>query len=470
MSTHTVPKRTMGFVTATAMLIGTVIGASVFIVPGALAASVGPAVWLTYLIGAILILFAAVMFAQIGSVMPVTAANYRLTASTVNGTWGFLYIWVFGIANIFLVPIMALTAAEYLGVFHPSLNSMPVVVGIVVITGLVNILGLRAAMSIQNILVAVLILIIAVFATGGLANADWSHFTPMFPIGVGPVIAAAVSTYYAFAGMNVVIELSGEMKNPGRNAIRMIMVGLVTITVLYLGVAVAAVALVQPSELGVEAPIVYAASMVFPDWFGGVVALGAVAACWSTLNAVMAALGRQLFGLSRSRILPPALSKLNKAGTPYVAMVSLTLVGILITIFSEDVMKFVNLSGTYLLLTSITIAVSSLRIQKTLPEMYNRADFKLRGFWYYFWPIGAIVTSIFFLVLAIMDDPQMSLLSFILIPLGLGIYIWRASIVKRTGTSVEELLKVAISEEGATAETSEDATVKVQLKETEVRK
>src|SRR5690625_537762 len=149
MSTHTVPKRTMGFVTATAMLIGTVIGASVFIVPGALAASAGPAVWLTYLIGAILILFAAVMFAQIGSVMPVTAANYRLTASTVNGTWGFLYIWVFGIANIFLVPIMALTAAEYLGVFHPSLNSMPVAVGLVVVSGVVMLGGTGADLSVQ---------------------------------------------------------------------------------------------------------------------------------------------------------------------------------------------------------------------------------------------------------------------------------------------------------------------------------
>lgn len=470
MSTHVVPKRTMGFVTATAMLVGTVVGASVFIVPGALAASTGPAVWLTYLIGAFLISFAAVMFAQIGSVMPVSAANYRLTASTVSGTWGFLYIWVFGIANIFLIPIMALTGAEYLGVFHPSLNSLPVAVGFVVVTGLVNILGLRTAMSIQNLLVIVLILIIAVFVTGGLANADWSHFSPMFPVGVGPVIAAAVSTYYAFAGMNVVIELSGEMKNPGRNAIRMIMVGLVTITVLYLGVALAAVALVQPSELGVGAPIAHAASMVFPGWFGGVIAVGAVAACWTTLNAVMAALGRQLFGLSRSRVLPPALSKLNMAGTPYVAMATLTLGGVIITIFSEDVMKFVNLSGTYLLLTSITIAVSSLRIRKTLPEMYERADFKLRGFWYYFWPIGAIVTSIFFLILAVMDDVQMSLLSFILIPVGLGIYIWRANVVQRTGTSVEELLKVAITEEGATAKTSEDRTVEAKDEETEVPK
>src|SRR5690625_7463971 len=101
----------------------------------------------------------------------------------------------------------------------------------------------------------------------------------MFSIGVGAVIAVSVSTYYAFAGMNVVIELSGEMKNPGRNAIRMIMVGLVTITVLYLGVAVAAVALVHPAELGVDAPIAYAASLVFPDWFAGVVVVGAVAAC-----------------------------------------------------------------------------------------------------------------------------------------------------------------------------------------------
>src|SRR5699024_7031874 len=185
-TTHAVPKRTIGFMTATAMLIGTVIGASVFIVPGALAAEIGPAVWLTYLVGGFLILFAAVMCAQIGSVMPVTAANYRITASTVNGTWGFLYIWVFGIANIFLIPIMALTGAEYLGVFHPALNSMPVAVGIVVITGLINILGLRTAMSIQNILVVALIVIIAIFATGGLANADWSHFTPMFPVGVGP--------------------------------------------------------------------------------------------------------------------------------------------------------------------------------------------------------------------------------------------------------------------------------------------
>src|SRR5690625_7323159 len=110
MSTRTVPKRTMGWVTATAMLIGTVIGASVFIVPGALAASAGPAVWLTYLIGAILILFAAVMFAQIGSVMPVTAADYRVTAATVNGTWGVRCIRALGTCSILSIPYVNSTA------------------------------------------------------------------------------------------------------------------------------------------------------------------------------------------------------------------------------------------------------------------------------------------------------------------------------------------------------------------------
>src|SRR5699024_12082668 len=164
---------------------------------------------------------------------------------------------------------------------------------------------------------------------------------------------------------------------------------------------------------------------------------------------------------------PRALAKLNKAGTPYVAMLSLTLFGVLITIFSEDVMRFVNLSGTYLLLTSIIIAVSSLRIRSTLPEMYQRAEFKLRGFWYYFWPVGAIVTSIFFLVLAVMEDPGMSLLSFVLIPLGLGIYTWRANAVKREGRSVEELLREAIAEEESTLEVFESAT---NVEEMDIRK
>lgn len=444
---RTTLKRTMGLPSAIAMLVGCVVGASVFIVPGQLAGEIGPGVWIAYLIGGLAVLFAALMFAQVGSVMPVSAANYRLSVATVNGAWGFLYIWVYAISSVFLMPIMSLTTAQYLGVFHPALNSLPVAVCIVIVTGGLNMFGLNTSNRIQNVLVIGFVTVIAVFITGGLSNADWSHFTPMFPSGFMPVVVGAVATYYAFAGFNNVIELSGEIKNPGRNVIRMVIIGFVVIMVLYIGVAVAAVALAEPSTLGVVAPISFAAGSVFPSWFSGLIAFAAVAASWTTLNAVMAALSRQVFALSRSRILPRSWSQINRAGAPYVAIAVVTALGVLMTLFSEDVMRFINLSSTYLLLTAIVVAVSSLRLKSRLAERYAAAEFKLRGFWYYFWPIGVIASSTYFLVLAISVDPFMSMLSGLMVPVGLGLYLWRSTVLRRQGIHVEEIVAQAISEE-----------------------
>lgn len=444
-----VPKRTLGLVSATAMLVGTVVGASVFIVPGQLASSVGPAVWLSYLIGAAVIVFTAMVFANIGSVMPVSAAVYRVSVSAVNGTWGFLYIWVFALSSVFLMPIMALTTAQYLGVFHPSLNSLPVAVAVIVVTGLINIIGLRTSANIQNILVVIFVTVISIFIVGGVINANWDNFVPMLPNGLTPVVVGVIATYYAFAGFNNIIELSGEIKNPGRNIVRVVFLSLALIVVFYIGVAIASVALLSPAALGVDAPVSAAAAVVFPSWFSGFIALAAVAASWTTLNAVMAAMSRQVFALSKSRIFPALWARVNRGGTPFVAVIVIALIGVVTTLFSDNVMKFVNLSGTYLLATAMVAAVSSLMIPRRLPERYATAEFKLKGFWHYFWPIGILVTSTFFLVLAVMDDPVMSLASGILVPIGILLYQWRARAVRKTGLSVEESVAQAVEEETA---------------------
>ena len=454
------PKRVMGVISATSMLVGTVVGASVFIVPGQLASSIGPAVWLSYLIGAFVILFTAITFAQIGAVMPVSSAVYRLSVSTVNGTWGFLYIWVFMLSSIFLMPIMALTSAQYLGVFNPSLNSLPVAIGVIVLTGLLNIAGMRTSISIQNILVVVFVVVIAIFVTGGLMNASWQNFEPMLPDGVMPIVVGVVATYYAFAGFNNIIELSGEIKNPGRNMMRVVLLALGLIVVLYVGVAVASVALVEPSSLSGDAPISAAAATAFPSWFTGFIALAAVAASWTTLNGVMAALSRQIFALGKSGILPRSWSQVNRAGVPWIALVAVSLLGVFMTIFSDDVMRFVNLSGTYLLATAIVAAVSTLLIKRKLSERYEAAEFKLRGVWYYIWPGGVLLSSTFFMVLAIMQDPWMSLVSGVLVPIALLFYRWRASILRKRGTSVENAVAAAVSEEDET--TSQSLTEQIE--------
>ena len=85
----------------------------------------------------------------------------------------------------------------------------------------------------------IFVVVIAVFVTGGLMNANWQNFEPMLPDGVMPIVVGVVATYYAFAGFNNIIELSGEIKNPGRNMMRVVLLALGLIVVLYVGVAVA---------------------------------------------------------------------------------------------------------------------------------------------------------------------------------------------------------------------------------------
>lgn len=172
-------------------------------------------------------------------------------------------------------------------------------------------------------------------------------------------------------------------------------------------------------------------------------------ACSTSASGSAHSMSRQVFALSKSRIFPALWARVNRGGTPFVAVIVIALIGVITTLFSSNVMKFVNLSGTYLLATAMVAAVSSLMIKRRLPERYAAAEFKLKGFWFYFWPIGILVTSTFFLVLAVLDDPWMSLVSGLLIPVGILLYQWRARAVRKSGMSVEDAVAHAVAEETA---------------------
>jgi APA family basic amino acid/polyamine antiporter len=440
-------KRSLGLFSSIAMLTGAVVGASVFIVPGQIAVSVGPSVWMSYLIGAGLIVFACFTFAQVGSVLPVAGACYRMCATTVNGFWGFLYIWVFAISSVFLFPIMSKTAAQYLGSIIPGVDSLWFAIAVIVITGAMNMYGFAISAKVQAALVIIFVAVILIFSAAGMIHADFSHFEPLLPNGFYPVVVGAISTYYAFAGFNNIIELSGEIKNPRKNIQRTVMISLVLIVILYMAMSISLVGLVPAAELGIDAPAVYAASLVLPKWFGVLIALAAFSAAWTTLNTVMAAMARDVYALAKGGVFPAAWAKLNKFGTPYIGVTVVTVVAILFTGFSFEIMKYVNVSSTYLLGTAVVIAVGSLFIKKKLPKQYEAATFKLKGFWYYFWPVGVIVSSLFFMILAVIDDPFMSLISGILVPVGLLIYLLRKRQYEKRGSSLDASISNSILDE-----------------------
>lgn len=433
-------KRNVGLFAAICLMTGCVVGASVFIVPGELSASTGPTAWLSYLIGGILILFSCFIFAQVGSILPVAGANYVLCTGTVNGTYGFLYVWAFLMSNSFLFPIMSETSATYLAVIFPPLADYPmaVAVAVFVVTCAINLLGNNLSTKIQNACVILLVAVVLIFSFGGIANANWDHFVPMFPSGVMPVIIGVISTYYAFAGVNCIIELSGEIKNPGKNIPRTVFISFGIVITMYIGMCVGLVALMPPSELGVAAPAVTASLLVFPSWFQYFIALAALAASWTTLNGILASMARLIYVLGKNSILPKPLGKINRYGVPHSAIIVLTVVGLLMILFSAAIMQWVNISSFYLLLVSALVAVASLRIKTHFANQYEQAEFKLKGVWYYVWPILAIVTAIFFMGLQFQQDPVMTGASLVLVPIAVGIYIIRKKKLEADGSSLDQ--------------------------------
>ena len=437
-------KRSLNLFAAICMMTGCVVGASVFVVPGELAVSVGPAAWLSYLFGGILMFFNCFIYAQVGAMLPVSGANYMLCSTSVNGTCGFLYTWGFLMANSFLFPIMARTASTYLAVFFPALegHTMAVSIVLIVVTIGINLLGANLSAAVQNGCVIVLVAVVLIFSGGGIANADWSHFDPMLPSGLMPVVMGAISTYYAFAGVNCVIELSGDIKNPGKNIPRTMFISFGIVVLMYIGMCVGLVALVPANELNVPTPAITAAAVCFPGWFRYFIALASIAACWTTLNAITSSMARLLAMLGVTSVLPAGIAKTNKRGAPQNALIVLMILAIGLILFSATVMQYVNISSFYLMFISLLVAGASLNVKKKLPEQYEKAEYKMKGVWYYVWPTLSIVSGLFFMALQFRDDIKMTGVSVILLPVGVLLYQWRKKTLKAKGVDLdEELLK-----------------------------
>lgn len=440
-------QRSMGLFTAICMMTGCIVGASVFIVPGELTASVGPAAWVSYIIGGILMFFNCFIFAQVGAVLPVSGANYVLCSQTVNGTWGFMYVWGFLLSNSFLFPIMSRTMANYLAVFFPFVGEHITVFALIIfaITILINLLGMTLSTIIQNVCVILLIAVILIFSLTGVVHADWSHFQPMFPSGFMPVVMGAISTYYAFAGVNCIIEMSGDIKNPRRNIPLTVFISFGIVVVMYIGMCVGLIALMRPEELvGVARPAVTAAETVMPGWFSYFIALAAVAASWTTLNGISAGMSRLLYVLGDVSFLPKSFSKLNKRNVPWVAFLTLGIWGALYILFNATIMQYVNISSFYLLFIAILVAVGSLKIRDRFTEQYEASQYKLKGIWYYLWPVLAIVSGIFFMILQLRDDPVMTGVSIVLLPIMIGVYFLRKKALKNRGIDLDEELSKRI--------------------------
>ena len=243
----------LGLLDATMINVGTMVGASIFIVPSAIAAlftASFPTI-LVWIAGGLVSLFGALAIAELGAAMPRAGGQYVYLERAFGPVWGFLYGWGASvIINPASIAFVSVAFATYLGFFVPFSPlevKLAAVAAILLLTAL-NCFGLRTGAVTQNVLTlikvgAVIGFVALCFLLSGGSAANVQPVWPAEPVGalIAPVGLAMVLVLGAYDGWIEATYVGSELRNPGKDMSRAMVFSTLLVTLLYVGVSLACV-------------------------------------------------------------------------------------------------------------------------------------------------------------------------------------------------------------------------------------
>jgi APA family basic amino acid/polyamine antiporter len=383
--------RSLSGLDLTLLGIGAIIGAGIFVLTGVAAATkAGPALALSFVMGALACGFAALVYAELASTVPLSGSAYTYTYVTL----GELPAWIIGWDLILEYALACATVAigwsgyflrllEGIGITLPAaLTHGPAEGGIVnlpafavmLLISLLLAVGVRQT-SVANALVVILKLaVIGIFLYAAVPHVQPAHWEPFMPFGWSGVMAGAGLIFFAYIGFDAVSTAAEEAKNPQRDMPIGIIASLVLCTLLYIAVTVVLTGIAPYYTLDVADPIAFALVQVGEHFAAGATAVGAVAGLTSVLLVMMYGQTRVFYAMSRDGLLPAAFSEVHpRFHTP--ARTTLA-TGLLIAIAAgvlpiHEVASLVNV-GTLAAFVMVSVAVLYLRrAQPDLPRPFR---------------------------------------------------------------------------------------------------
>lgn len=432
-------KRGMGAFGAVVTIVGFVVGASIYILPGDIAATAGPGVVFSYGIAALMAVFSCVVAAQLGSVFPVSGASFVAIGRLVSPTFAFLCVWGMIGAAAVAVALLGFGFADYMRLWAPDIDRIVLAAALIVVLGVLNLIGIRDTIAAQTFMVAIFLIALTVFAAAGLTQGQQQALSPMLPNGLEPVISGAIPAYFSFAGFLVIIELSGEVRRPARNIPLALAISFLVVAAVYGLVALAIVAQIHWSDLAdVEAPVTAAAAKVLPRAVVQVIAFSAVAATTSSINVLLMGYSRDLLALARSRALPGLLASVGAGtGEPVAAVLMMTALSLIALVFGARLVDYATFVVVGLMLLQVGVGVAALVLPWRDRERYMASAFRIPRPVLVFFSLGLILLSGAFMVIAASDSPDVTGAGVSFLAVGLLYFIQRRNWLKRNAVSLE---------------------------------
>lgn len=318
-------KREISVWLATAVGLGAIIGAGIYVLSGTAIALAGANALLAFILVGAVAFIIALELGELSSLMPyVKGASYSYTYNALGSEPGFItgMLRYFNLATS--ISVITLGFGSYLASFlgmSVAAYAIPFAILLIVALSILNILGVKKAAEADFVLVVIKIGILLLFVGFAMFIAIGMHGGTANPLsfdfsgsGVEAIFAASVVIFFAYSGFQSICTFSSRIRGRGNGAAKAVLAAVIISIVIYALVMIALLMLVPAASYKLTAdPLAFALNQSgAPSWLVIVVDIGALIATTSAAIAMMLSASRSMYQMSEDRLLPKVFRGYNK--------------------------------------------------------------------------------------------------------------------------------------------------------------
>ncbi len=361
-------RKSLGPIQLTAMGIGGIIGAGIFVLTGQAAAEyAGPGIIFSFIFAAIICVFAALCYAEFASLIPISGSAYSYAYATMGEFTAWTIGWCLTLEYLFSASTVAVGWSGYcvsflndFGVYIPvklasspfayeigkgwsatgALVNLPAIFIVAFIGGLVA-TGIKAAAGFNSIMVIIKLLVVFLFIGCGIAYVHPENWHPLIPentgifgeLGWSGIFRGAGVVFFAYIGFDALSTLSQEAKNPQKDLPIGMLGSLGISTVVYIIMGLILTGIVSYKLLGVPDPIAVAVNAFGQSflWLRLVIKIAILAGLTSVILVMLIGQSRVFYTMAHDGLLPHRFGTIHpKHRTPFFTTIVVTLVAMLV--------------------------------------------------------------------------------------------------------------------------------------------
>ncbi|MFB3920531.1 MAG: amino acid permease [Terriglobia bacterium] len=421
--------RAIGQLASTAIVVGTIIGSGIFLVPHNVALHVGSAgaLYLVWIVGGMLSLAGALSLAELGAASPEAGGVYVYLRDAYGKLIAFLYGWaMLLVVESGGIATLAVAFGIYSATFFPltSFQQKLISMALIALLTFINILGVRKGAAVQTIFMFAklgglgLIIGFALFAPG-VVRLESSLALPTPVTTAGSFGVALIGVLWAYHGWHMLSYAAGEVKDPGRVLPRSYLLGSVLIIVVYLSANVAYLHVLSFPALAEHQRVAAKAMEILAGPRGRALVSGLIlCSIFGALNGNVLGGARVFYAMARDGVFFSAVGRVHRRfQTPAVALL---LQGVWAAVLAasgtyEQLFTYVIFTAWVFYAGAVMAVVVLRRKQPDLPRPY-----RIRG--YPFLPIAFSLAAMAIVGNTLVRSPRESFIGLGLVLVGVPIY------------------------------------------------